>query len=249
MWSLPDIQRLNSIAHTGRRNLLAIVERINRGAALQDEKCERRGKHRITSATPIYDIFSDDPKGLVIQCDECRDRLGTPEGFFTCEACDRLMVENYTWELYRHDDNDGTVLCLPCYAKREIANHKNWVPLTDEDIAVVTFEIVRKAKHLIAVRMPIPNGIQFFDNVEVDSSSGGELRSTMHADSTPDAGVARFREILTRAKEEGYSRAILILDGAYQFSVSIGVYVDSRKRRPTAQIGGGLRGYEAQGGR
>src|SRR5450759_2645389 len=102
MWSLPEITRLNSEAHTGKRRLIAQAERVNRSNAT-DEKCEHC-EARATSATPWFDIFSNDPKGLLFECDECRDRYGAPEGYFHCEGCDRLLIENYTWEQYRHID-------------------------------------------------------------------------------------------------------------------------------------------------
>jgi len=40
------------------------------------------------------DILSNDPKRLLLECDECCDRYGTPEGYFLCDGCERLMIEN-----------------------------------------------------------------------------------------------------------------------------------------------------------
>jgi hypothetical protein len=37
--------------------------------------------------------------------------------------------------------------------------------------------------------------------------------------------VQELRDLLAQAKEDGHERAILILDAAYRFAVSIGVYV------------------------
>jgi hypothetical protein len=73
----------------------------------------------------------------------------------------------------------------------------------------VDFNRVRQAKHVIGVR-------------------GGMVRGFSCADSTPYSGVRELRDELTAAMEEGHKRALLILDGSYQF-VSIGVYVDKAK--------------------
>ena len=71
----------------------------------------------------------------------------------------------------------------------------------------------------------------------LDSSTGGLVLGFSSCAPTTDSGVEELREILHAAKAEDHKRAILILDGAYQFAVSIGVYVDApapvpkRKRR------------------
>ena len=124
------------------------------------------------------------------------------------------MIENYTWELYYTEGEDGLV-CLPCAAKRYIADDENWIELTDENIAAVDVKRVRQAKQIIGVEMPVPDGIKFFDNVEFDSMdghqiSGGDIQAVLHA-----------------AKAKGHTKALLIMDAAYQFAVSIGVYVSA----------------------
>src|SRR5262249_23923279 len=108
-------------------------------------------------------------------------------------------------------------------------NPQNWIPLTDVDIAAVTFEQVRRAKHLIAVAQETPKRLKFIGNVEFDSMSGGRIRGFSSADDTTEAGVQEIRELLTQAREEGHTRAILMLDAAYQFAVSIGVYVSTEE--------------------
>jgi len=65
----------------------------------------------------------------------------------------------------------------------------------------------------------------FGGGVTLDSSSGGIVRGFSYADPTPNAGVRELRDELTAAMEDGHKRALLILDGGYQFAVSIGVYV------------------------
>jgi hypothetical protein len=228
MWSLPDINRLNSRAAdpTSKASLQNAVETgyLNGNKLTcehEDERCTDELYREL-----YYDIFSDDPKGILTQCSHHKDYYGS-EGYFRCEDCHRLMVENYTWEYYWTTTEDGELLCLPCAAKRYIADDDNWITLTPESIAALDFERVRKAKHVIGVRMPVPKTITYVDNVEMDSSTGGKLRTTMYADPTPNAAVEELRAVLMQALEDGHKRALLILDAAYQFSVSIGVYVDS----------------------
>src|SRR5208282_17026 len=132
----------------------------------------------------VFDIFSDDPKSTLTLCERHDGYYGSPsEGYFTCADCGRVMVENYTWELYYHDTPDGR-LCLPCAAKRHIEDEDNWLPLTDEDIAVVTFEVIHHARHVLGVEMPVPKEIHLFESVTLDSSTGGMLRGFSTADPT-----------------------------------------------------------------
>ena len=225
MWSLPDIQRLNSQAQLNREKLEHAVQTgVLDGRRLRckySKNCLGQLWHQLW-----YDVFSDDPKGIITQCEYHCHQHGTPEGYFWCGACHRLMVENYTWEVYSTLSEDGQQVCLRCAAEYYIKDENNWIALTDEDIAVITFDVVRrKARHVLAVRMPVPEQIQFFDSLTLDSSTGGLIRGFADADPTPATAVEALREILRQAKEAGHDRALMILDGAYQFAVSIGVYV------------------------
>jgi hypothetical protein len=228
MWSLPDIARLNSRATDSRVALHNAVETgFLNGEALEceheDENCTDELRRYLW-----YDIFSDDPKGVLTLCERHDGYFGSPtEGYFTCDSCQRIMPENYTWELYYvHDEATGESLCLPCAAERYIAHEENWIELTPENIEGVDFKRVRQAKHVIGVKMPVPKSIEAYGNgITLDSSSGGMVRGFSSADSTPDAGVRELRDELTAAMEEGHKRALLILDGGFQFAVSIGAYV------------------------
>src|SRR6185437_14496472 len=83
------------------------------------------------------------------------------------------MAENYTWEPYSTIIDD-LELCLPCAAQHYISDDANWITLTPENIEAVDFVRVRKAKHVIGVKMPIPKEIKpFGGGVTLDSSSGG----------------------------------------------------------------------------
>ena len=228
MWSLPDIKRLNSEAFINRKRLeQAVQEGKLDGKRLRCEygvKCHGYLSHQLW-----YDVFSEDPKGIVTQCEYHRERDGIPEGFFWCSACDRLMVENYTWEIYRTVGDNGQEICLRCASAEYIEDEDNWISLRDEDIAVITFEVLRQARHVLGVNMPVPKQIQFFDSVTLDSSTGGMVRGFDSVDPSPKAAVEEVRGILDRAQDAGHDRALLILDGAYQFAVSIGVYVPAAK--------------------
>ncbi len=229
MWSLPDLTRLNSQARSNRKRL----ERAVRTGTLYGKKltCEYAG-HRGDCHGRLhhylwFDIFSNDAKGIITLCRHHDGYSGDPiQGYFTCSDCERVMIENYTWESYR-TTVAGDVVCLPCAAKVYIAEPANWIPLTAEAIARVDFERIRRAEHVIGVEMPTPAGIEFKGNVELDSSTGGRLTSFSSCESTPDGGVADIQQMLTELMEQGHTRALLIIDGAYQFSVSVGLYVDA----------------------
>lgn len=223
MWSLPDIKRLNDNAAAVA--FKAKCKREVKGTAnMPCEFCE--GPAEKDSRQLWYDIFSDNPKGVLGLCKQHeRDYGSVPEGYFYCEACERLFIENYTWERYSSSTEDGGIVCLNCRAKEHIENDENWIPLKDESIGLLTFDEVRRTPHLIAVSGPTPRGIKFFDNVELDSSTGGRLTSYDSSEPTPNGGVDQLKETLKKARAAGHRKAILILDAAYQFSVSIGVYV------------------------
>jgi hypothetical protein len=227
MWSLPNIVKLNDeAARTANKFLKAVHSHKLDGKVIRCGHCERRAD----VVYPYYDIFSDDPKGIVGLCDE-HDGI-SDEGLFTCDGCGRIMVENYTWERYcASDPETDEVLCLCCFAERELAKVDNWLELTEERIDQVDFEEVRRCKHLLAVNQPAPKSIQFVENVELDSSSGGRLTSCSTCESTPDGAVHEIQSILLRLKSTGFTKAFLILDAAYQFSISIGVYVRAAEAR------------------
>ncbi|MFB3917091.1 MAG: hypothetical protein ACE14M_10205 [Terriglobales bacterium] len=148
---------------------------------------------------------------------------------------ERTMVENYTWELYYINTDNGP-MCLPCAANEYIADAGNWIELSPENIAALNFDRVRQAKHVIGVSMPVPKTIhEFGEGVVMDSSTGGQVHGAAYADPTPDNGVAALRATLTQAMDAGHKRALLILDGGYQFAVTIGVYVDATVLSKTEQ--------------
>lgn len=212
MWSLPDIKKLNERAAQD-----ALAEQAGRKVA----KCDGCGKKRATVAMLIYDIFSDDPKELWRLCKQC-DIPG--EGYFYCISCDRWMITNYTWECYNHIDESGEDLCLGCYARTELENPENWVDL--DPFVPVDWERVKISKHLFAVEQPRPATLKFVGNVELDAMTGGRLISSSEAESSPDGGVEEINELLGSLAEKGHKRALVCVDAAYQFSVSIGIYVD-----------------------
>lgn len=259
MWSQPNIVRMNAEAEKQKPDLQAAVrlgfiptfrQTINKSGikAWLKQHSEWKGKpHAYKDGVLIlgdelltcrcagwssgeecsedlehylwYDIFSDDPKGVLTLCMHHDGYSGSPcEGFFKCADCNRVFAENYTWEKY-YTILDYEQVCLPCAAKRYITDESNWIHLTKKDIAKINFERIRSAQHVIGVDMPVPNGIKFFDNAEFDSMDGHQI-----------SGVS-IQSILLKAKAEGYKDALLILDAAYQFAVSIGVYVKAEESK------------------
>jgi hypothetical protein len=219
MWSLPDIKRMNAEASSQKSKLQKAVRtgKLD-GKPLQCEwadhdspsQCEGELRHYLW-----HDIFGPDPKGILTLCEHHDGYYGSPsEGYFTCGDCGEVFAENYTWELYYHV-GDGDIYCLPCYAAQVIADEERWIPLTDEAIKRISFNDVRKAPHCIGVEMPVPKEIKFVNNVEFDSMDGHCISG---------GGVEELKDTLRDLQTQGVPRALLILDAAYQFAVSIGVY-------------------------
>jgi hypothetical protein len=222
MWSLPSLKVLNEQAES--KGYDKKLERACRTGVLdrkklvcewthhdEPSKCSGELRHYLH-----YDIFSDKPKGILTLCEHHDGYYGSPsEGFFECCSCQRVMIENITWERYE-TIIDGESFCLPCAAELHLAENSNWTPLTDAAIDALTFDDVRKAPHLIGVQMPIPKGIEFVNNCEWDSYSGQGISG---------GGVNELKDSLRERKAAGDTKAILIMDAAYQFAVSIGVYV------------------------
>jgi hypothetical protein len=122
MWSLPDINSLNARAAAGAESLKRQA-RSKRKRKCEYWKCETRAVRSYL----IYDIFSNDPKGVLHLCDDHDGYSGAPaEGYFTCEDCQRVIVDHYTWERYRIE-YDGASLCLKCAAERYFADQDHWL--------------------------------------------------------------------------------------------------------------------------
>jgi hypothetical protein len=222
MWALPDINRLNATAEAEAPKLIELMKTAERA------KCEDCGEEfdvhdEDAYFSLYYDIFSDTPKGIIALCPEHADYRY--DEYFICDECNRVMVDHYTWEVYRTSIG-GIEVCLPCAAKIYLEQDENWIKLTPEDIEMVAFNSldvckrysVSKAPHLIGVSMPVPDSIQFVDNVEFDSMSGECISG---------GGVREIKDTLTDLMNKGIERAILILDAGYQFAVSIGIYIDA----------------------
>lgn len=227
MWSLPDIARLNSRAADLKVALQNAVETgFLNGETLSCEheadSCTEDSQHYLW-----YDIFSDDPKGVLTLCERHDGYSGSPmEGYFTCDDCGKVFIENYAWERYQTITDDGESLCLPCAAERYIADESNWIELTTENIEALDFARVRQARHVIGVKMPVPKSIEHFgDSVTFDSSSGALVNEFSSCADSPNSAVRELRDELTAAMEDGHKRALLILDAGYQFAVHVGVYV------------------------
>lgn len=241
MWALPDIHRLNEEAsREAARNKNRTEKQLCRGQTC--EECSAKAVH----AHPYYDVFGDDPKGYVFQCEKHYNR-GMPEGYFYCDRCNQDFIENYTWEYYFRDDPETCErLCLNCAFDKEIENPDNWIASIDQ----LTWEKVRQAKHLIPVAGEHwKEKLLFIGNTELDSMTGAKITGFDSTSSRED-GLKELRGLVERAL--GYNamkhllksipgsktledmkikasvppRCILIIDGTYQFATSIGVYID-----------------------
>ncbi len=93
----------------------------------------------------------------------------------------------------------------------------------------MTFERVRQYKHLIPVKGEHwKKSLKFIGNTELDSMTGAKITG-FSSSSTREDGLQELRDIVAQALGEA-GRCIIILDGQYQFAVSLGVYVDVRPK-------------------
>jgi hypothetical protein len=214
MWSLPDIAVMNSRAAAKKPSLLKAV-----GTGIDPETgkqatCEREDQNCSGNVRgePWFDIFSDDPKGVVFLCENHGGDYNRDE-YFRCEDCERLMLDHITWERYVHDTEDGPI-CLNCYAKRVMDDPKSWVPLTKARIDMVDFSLLRKAPHIIAVSGPT-HGLVHYGSATFDSMSGNCISG---------GGLDEIKGALHNARKEGKRKALIVLCAAYQFCVELGVF-------------------------
>jgi hypothetical protein len=220
MWSLPDINSLNARAAANAKNLQREVRR-KRKPNCEHWNCNAKAKFSYL----VYDIFSADPKGVIHLCESHDGSSGDPlEGYFTCAHCERVMAENYTWELYYTHLDDQTV-CLSCAAEIYFADEQNWIapatvnqvvlipkgpPLFDSQSGVLN---VARCPHVLAVKQPVPAEILFVDNAEFDNCNGHQISGD------------NLLEVIKRLDQPFCP----VLDAAYQFAVSIGIYVRGKK--------------------
>lgn len=211
MWSLPDINRMNAQAATEKN---AILQQTSTGKIGRKRiRCENHEKKVATFIEPYYDIFSNDPKGIIAMCDECWEERGCPDPdeYFQCAICAKYVVDHYTWERYCTEVDEGTA-CLPCALGLYLADPESGYDLTNlDEVNDLTLADFKQVKHLIGVEMPLPDGLTFHENVE-------------SLDRSEEVILGMIKEVLTRLHEAGEKRAYVILDAAYQFSVSLGIY-------------------------
>ncbi len=218
MWSLPDIKRLNDEAVKNASKLNKALETgYLDGIKIKCDWCDKPAD----AIYSWYDVFSDDPKGIIGLCEEHDYYYGSPsEGFFICDDCERVFITNYTWELYYTDTEDGERICLNCAFDRYIKEKENWIISLKE----VNWERVIRSHHIIpAAGKHWEDYLIFVGNVEFDSLTGEKITG-FSSTSTKEDGLKDLWELIKKALSE-HKQCILILDAAYQFAVSIGVYV------------------------
>ena len=229
MWALPNINKMNEEAALRYET----EKDLSKKQILKGQTCMYCDK-KATRYYDYYDIFSDDPKGKIFLCAKHDGYYGNPaEGYFFCEGCERTMVENYTWELYSHDTNEGR-LCLNCYFDSEIKKQENWIDKVEQ-----VADRVWESKHLIPVEgTHWKKYLDFHGNVELDSMSGAKITG-FSSTSTVESGIAELQEIVK--KTLGIGPVILIMDAAYQFAMSIGVYTRKKEEHETRFLGADIK--------
>jgi len=68
---------------------------------------------------------------------------------------------------------------------------------------------VATCRHVLAVKQPLPEGIEFFDNAEFDNCDGRQISGD------------NLLDVIKRLNQPFCP----VLDAAYQFAVSIGIYI------------------------
>lgn len=192
--------------------------------ALEDvEECEYCGSPA-TVKTTWYDIFSDESKGEICMCEDHYEEQIYFEGFFECVSCERLMINNYSWENYYILTEDGPV-CLKCAFEKFIENPTNAITADNVDDVLIDIRtrklkaLAELAPHLIACGVTYhKDSLKFITNYDFTDFGGVE-----------GLWVAFGNDIRLAIKEHG--AVYLILDAAYQFNVSIGIYVSKREKQ------------------
>ena len=226
MWSLPDIIAMNERAAA---RAAALRLSASQGPA-KLQRCQAYGCEEPAVKSDLYfDVFSDDPKGVAHTCeDHVAEHTG---GLFECDACRRLMLDHITWERYAVE-LAGRTLCLKCAAEEYFSEARNWIdprsvrlvvnqphkpklngrniPLFDQQTGVLNLGACR---HVLGVKQPLPVGVKFVKNMEFDGADGFQLSGDDPME-------------LVQSLVEPFCP---VLDGAYQYALSIGIYVRDRK--------------------
>ncbi len=213
MWALPNINAMNARAASEASKLRGA---IRRGPGKR-QKCQYYGcGARAIESAPRFDIFSEDPKGLVYVC--AGHNPWDVEGFFLCDECQRVMCDHITWERYQVE-LDGRTLCLKCAAEEYFTDPSNWIdprqvrevgispdgaPLFDPAAGYLN---LARCHHVLDVNQPLPAGIKFADNAEFDSMDGHQISG------------GRLLDIIDALEGQEFCP---VLDAGYQFAVSVG---------------------------
>ncbi len=226
MWSLPDINRLNA-------NAAAKAQQLRREAARKRKpQCGIYGcNHRAIDSTLWFDIFSDDPKG--------RDsRLRQAFMGRRPRPVSSVRIASASWWITTHKsvtelELNGDLLCLRCAARRCFDLPQNWInppavshvvlepgdgPLFDLETGVLNLACCR---HVLAVKQPLPAGVVFHENAEFDGQDGHQISGDNLLD-------------VIRGLNQPFCP---VVDAAYQFAVSIGIYSragDEQQRKEAA---------------
>jgi hypothetical protein len=215
MWSLPNIAAMNARAAAQASKL----RRAMRRGPGKRQVCDVYGcGGKAFESVPWFDVFSDDPKGLIHVC--TAHSAEDVEEFFVCEGCQRVMIDHITWERYAVQIGNRT-LCLKCAAEEYFADPANWIepklvkevgfdrngaPLFNTEKGFLN---LARCRHVLGVEQKPPAGIIFVDNFEVDSTDLHQISGDHPRD-------------IVRQLEAPFCA---VLDAGWQFAVSIGFYI------------------------
>src|SRR3972149_540679 len=222
MFSLPNIIQMNEQKH----------KEWQETQKLKRVECNDCGKELARSKAvkfEYFDIYSDTPN-IEFYCQECYEKFDNyrDESYFYCDECERYFMTNITWELhYSFDKETGEVLCLNCATRKFFSNPENFLT-SAEQIDELTFEDLRKSKHLFGVDNQNMHeeiekqGWKEVDTVCADSMTGGKVIGFSDCTSQDDT-LQEVKENLKTALKE-YRELVIVIDGAYQFAVDLTVY-------------------------
>jgi hypothetical protein len=140
-------------------------------------------------------------------------------GDLTCAQCGQVLVKDHDPD---YVDLDGDRVCLSCAAEQYFADPRNWItpqavqkvvrqsrrpgPLFNRETGVLN---IARCRHVLGVKQPIPAGVVFVDNAEFDGGNGHQISGE------------NLIDVIKRLDQPFCP----VLDAAYQFAVSIGIYV------------------------
>lgn len=238
MFSLPNIKSLHDRAVKER----AETEKKHTftcdccGNEFKPKKCREEGREYMIEEW--HDSLSEGTKGILHVCPDCYENNGTPEGFFECNHCGKLHIENYSWERYETIIDDEPC-CLPCAAKIHLAEGSDaWMKTRKEIMRRTASPEAAQdmVKHLSAIgsEYGLPEGCKSFRDTEEYEAEGLNWFNEMEVGGFSGGGaMTEIREnALTAFRFYREVTVIIAEAGQFQAYCDIVVREDSRRKRP-----------------